>query len=463
MGQLGRESYLLEGRRVTVGDLIEAGNLQVGDKLTFDRPRRGEKHHAEVAVNGKVQLADGQLFRSPSRAAIAAVGEGSFDGWHAWTLDDGRTLDQLRQQLLDEAAEQASEAPAEAEATSELFTAAERHEQLKRARELADAGKPLTLTVREFVGWWGAQRRGYLITKQIEGELSNHSLTTLPNFEKVHFDSAVQLVTTTKQEEASTDEDAPTSSLTADKPALDDEDESETRLTVGNLPSALSDVTSVPPDATYEQAITLMVINDYSQLPVISGRSLRGAVTWESIARARHANPDATFSDAILPVREVSYDHDLIDILPALAEFEFVIVKDQTLKVAGIVTASDVAAAYGSLASPFFLIGELDQRLRRVIMRNFELPEVQSHCDPQGQRGVSSFDDLSIGDYQRVLENPAFWGQLGWPLDRKLFGKRLDEIRIIRNDLMHFNPDPLPDDAIQKIRNMIKLLREYGA
>ncbi|WP_245225014.1 CBS domain-containing protein [Streptomyces smyrnaeus] len=460
---MGRESYLLEGRRVTVGDLLEAGYLKLGAKLKFERPRMGEKHHAEVATNGKVRLSDGQLFRSPSRAAIAAVGGGSFDGWHAWTLDDGRTLDQLRQQLLDEAAKQAAETPSEAEVGNELFTPAGRHAQLKRARELADAGMPQTLTVREFVGWWGALRRGYLITKQIEAELANHSLTTLPSFEKVHFDSTVQLITTAPSEEGGAGEDASPSQLTAENPALDDEDEPETGLTVGNLPSALSEVVSVPPDATYEQAITLMVINDYSQLPVISGRNLRGAVSWKSIARARHAKPDAGFSDAIVPAHEVPYGHDLIDILPALAEFEFVLVRDQTQKIAGIVTASDVAAAYGSLASPFFLIGELDQRLRRIIMRKFELTEVQDQCDRQGQRGISSFDDLSIGDYQRVLENPTLWEKLGWPLDRTVFGKRLGEIRVIRNDLMHFNPDPLPDDTIQKIRNMINLLREYGA
>ncbi|MFC9856775.1 MULTISPECIES: restriction system modified-DNA reader domain-containing protein [unclassified Streptomyces] len=462
---MGRESYLLEGRRVTVGDLLEAQYLDVGAKLTFERPRRGEKHQAEVAAGGKLRLPDGQLFRSPSRAAIAAVGGGSFDGWHAWVLGDGKTLDELRQRLLDEAAEEVSKTPDEVETGNELFTPAERHEKLKRARQLADAGKPLTLTVREIVGWWGAMRRGYLITKQIDAELANHSLTTLPDFEKVHFDSTVQLVTTAQEEKDDAEEVVPTSALVADAPPLDldDEDEPETGLTVGNLPSALSEVTSVPPDATYEQAITLMVINDYSQLPVISGRNVRGAVTWKSIARARHAKPDATFSDAIITAREVSYDHDLIDILPALADSEFVLVRDQTQRIAGIVTASDVAAAYGSLASPFFLVGELDQRLRRVMTRTFKLPDVQDNCDPQGQRGITSFDDLSIGDYQRALENPALWSQLGWPLDRKVFGKRLGEIRIIRNDLMHFNPDPLPDDAIQKIRNMIALLREYGS
>jgi hypothetical protein len=70
---------------------------------------------------------------------------------------------------------------------------------------------------------------------------------------------------------------------------------------------------------------------------------------------------------------------------------------------------------------------------------------------------------MSIGDYQRVLQNKDAWERLGWPLDRKVLTSRLGEIREIRNDLMHFNPDPLPEDAVQKIRHMINLLREYGA
>lgn len=248
-------------------------------------------------------------------------------------------------------------------------------------------------------------------------------------------------------------------------PAADeDEDAPVVGLTVGNLPSALGGVVSVSPSGTFDEAITQMVMNDYSQLPVMSGtRVLRGAVTWKSIARARHANHNPPFSRAIIKARDVGYDQDLIDILPVLAESDFVLVRDQTNAIAGIVTASDVAAAYGAMATPFFLIGEFDQRLRQILASSFELPRVAGLCDPDGERGIQTFDDLSIGDYQRVLQNKDAWDVLGWSLDRKIFNKRLDELREIRNDLMHFNPDPLPDDAVQKIRHMINVLREYGA
>lgn len=98
-----------------------------------------------------------------------------------------------------------------------------------------------------------------------------------------------------------------------------------------HLPSALSGVEAVQPTATFDQAITLMALNGYSQLAVLaSPRNLRGAVTWQSIAYARHANPNASFADAIVPALEARYDKELIDKLPDLEVRDFVFVRDET-------------------------------------------------------------------------------------------------------------------------------------
>ena len=83
-------------------------------------------------------------------------------------------------------------------------------------------------------------------------------------------------------------------------------------------------------------------------------------------------------------------------------------------------------------------------------------------CDLDGSRGIQSFDDLEMGDYQRVLENPDRWAKLRWPLDRATFIKRLDELRVVRNNVMHFNPEPVPADAVEKLRYVLKLLRDFG-
>ncbi len=468
VSRITRSAYLLDGRRLTVADLIEAGLLRPESGLRFDRVRLGESYHAVVAPNGHIVLDDGRVFSSPSRAAVVAAGVRSLDGWRAWVDESsGRTLDSLRGELLDVVADQAmagqviekegegEEGDGEEESARLSVSASQRrHQFLKDARLKADSGDPEQVTVRKLLELWDAGARGYRISQRIEADLANHDLVTVPSFRKVTLDTIVRLVTVPDEETEISDEI---------HEAVDDAGQSAKGLTIGNLPSALGGVVSVPPTATFEYAITLMLLNDYSQLAVVEGqRNLRGAVSWKSIAQTRQAHSSARFADAIAEAVEVRYDKELRDVLPILEASDFVFVRGADNLIAGIVTTADVVHAYGELATPFFLIGELDQALRQVISKTFTIGEIVSLCDPDGARKIGSFDDLSMGDYQRVLENPNLWDKLGWPLERSVFVRRLNELREIRNDVMHFNPDPLPPDAVNKLRHAINVLREYG-
>ncbi len=314
-----RASFLLDGKRVTIGDLIGAGLLAAGDALRFKRPRVGQMYRSSVTAAGTVALEGGQEFRSPSRAAAVAADMPAVDGWHAWTVvSSGRSLDSLRQELLDQVAASAaggSEPAAEAAPDSRR-----RYERLKEARARPDAKDPAEISVRELLAWWDAKARGTRINQRIEADLANHGLATSPSFRKVTIDAAVHLITASQEAEVTG----------GTAPDAGDGDELDVGLTVGNLPSALGGVESVPPTATFEQAITTMVLNGYSQLAVLAGsHSLRGAVTWQSIARARHANPGASFADAIVRAREARYDQELIEVLPDLETWDFVFVRDE--------------------------------------------------------------------------------------------------------------------------------------
>lgn len=101
-GPSGRTSVMHQGRRVQVTDLIDAGLLVVGEALEFPRPRRDEIFHAIVEADGGIRTADGQVWPSPSRAAMSAANVPSYDGWHAWRVPrlSGIKLDQLRQRLV---------------------------------------------------------------------------------------------------------------------------------------------------------------------------------------------------------------------------------------------------------------------------------------------------------------------------------------------------------------------------
>lgn len=443
--------YLLGGRRVMVSDLLSNGLLEPGTKLQFKRARIGDTFHATVTDQGRIRLEpSGEEFRSPSRAAMVAAGMRAVDGWRAWlVVDQDRLLDAVRQELLDQAI--TAEA-AKTHQESEDKTRQAIHERLRQARARADENKPERISVRELLGFWGAKDRGDQVS-QIEADLANHGLVTSPGFRAVTLDTFVVLTTPPEDITADTSED--------DVPAGEDDEgdgDLDVRLTVGNL-TELDGVESVNPNSTLEEAITKMILNDVSQLAVLNGvRNLRGAVTWRSIAEAMHRKPDATFADAVdSSAQAVPYDRDLFEVLPVLQEHKFVFVLDETRTIKGVVTTTDVARHYGEVSTPFFLLGELDQTVRWILRRAFDIPTIQPFC----ARKVTSFDELTIGDYQNILGRDELWQKLGWPLDRAVFIARLEEIRRIRNKIMHFHPDPVPEDAVDKLRRFNRMLHRY--
>ncbi len=326
------------------------------------------------------------------------------------------------------------------------------------------------MTVRELIGIWGARGRDFGVNERVDADLGNNGMTTTPDFRAVTLDDTVAIVLITQVTAGEVGLTAPADisvNATVSPPAEVTENEDESAwdhgLTIGNLPSASRKVCAVTPDATFEQAITLMLTNDYSQLAVMTNpRDLKGAVSWKSIARARNANPGAKLSAAIIKPSDVPYTTDLIGLLPVIRSQEFVFVRGGDRTVKGIVTLADVVEAYGQMASPFFMIGRIDQSLRRIIDATFTMKTVTPLCDRDGLRSLSTCDQLTMGDYQRIFENPDCWTNLGWSLDRKIFCARLEEIAQVRNSLMHFNSDPLPDDVVSMLQNFVYLLQEYG-
>jgi CBS domain-containing protein len=435
--------YLYEGHRVTVSDLLEAGLLEAGAKLRFTRKRIGVTFDAIVTGAGRIRLEPGgEEFRSPSGAAMVAAGMRAVDGWRAWVVvGENRLLDSVRQEFLDRTMS--------ADRRSSDGDRQRVHERLRQARGRADRDEPERITVRELLKLWGATDRGDQIG-QIEADLANHGLVTSPSFRAVTLDTVVSLTTPPDEPEPAPEELPSTE---------DDEGDGDlnVRLTVGNL-TPLDGVGSVSPNSSLDEAVTEMLLNDYSQLAVLSGpRNVRGAVTWRSIAEAMHRNPGATVADAIVRAEVVAYDRDLVEVLPTLQQQEFVLVTDQHKAVTGIVTTADVARRYGEMATPFFQLGELDRTLRWILRRVLDLPTVQPLCG----RAIKTFDQLAFGDYRRILEDKQVWERLGWPLNRQTFIARLDEIRLIRNNVMHFHPDPLSEDAVEKLRNFTTLLHRY--
>lgn len=321
---------------------------------------------------------------------------------------------------------------------------------LAEARKRAEAGNPMQLTVRELIGQWNVARRGSAINQQIHDDLEAVGLRSDPDFANTWIDGLVTLVPIDEE----TDERA---SVLA--PVVWEDDVS---LSVGSLESANRGVESVLMDDTLVHAQSVMMRHDYSQLAVLSGpRTVRGAITWESIAQEHLRNPSADrVSDCLVEADLVKSTAHLLDVVPIVAEKGFVLVQAVDGSLSGIVTMADLSLQFANLANPFVLIGEIEWWLRKALDSVFSPRELAGFRNPDDpDRDVESAANLTLGEMIRALERKTNWERLGWTADRTVFLEALGDVRRIRNETMHFSPDPLSETDLEKLRAFLRWLR----
>ncbi len=150
-----------------------------------------------------------------------------------------------------------------------------------------------------------------------------------------------------------------------------------------------------------------------------------------------------------------------------ISENDYVLVQAPERTICGIVTATDFSEQFRILGEPFLLVGEIENSIRKLIHGKFTGSELAEVKDPDDkERKVEAVSDLTFGEYVRLLENETRWKKIGLALDRTEFVKRLIEIRDIRNDVMHFDPEGLADEDLKTLRDFSKFmarLRTLGA
>jgi CBS domain-containing protein len=235
---------------------------------------------------------------------------------------------------------------------------------------------------------------------------------------------------------------------------------------VSKLAAANRTPVSLQPDSTITEAVTLMMANDFSQLPIISGeRNVKGVVSWRSIgSRLALGQQPAAARDAMETYAEVSADASLFAAIPVIVEHQYVLVRGPDQRIVGIVTTSDLSLQFRQLAEPFLLLGEVENHLRRIISARFGATELADAQDPNDAgRTIETAADLTFGEYKRFLEDPKRWSRVGVQIDRDAFIRLLEKVREIRNDVMHFDPDGIPDNDLEILRDFARFLRTLQA
>ena len=162
--------------------------------------------------------------------------------------------------------------------------------------------------------------------------------------------------------------------------------------------------------------------------------------------------------DTLFP--EIPITTPLFESIRHIVQYGYVLVRDKTNLISGIVTSSDLAHQFAHLAGPFLTLGEIEGYLRGLAHRKFTVDELnQSLSGGGGKQTVSSPEELTLGGYRQLLGRRKNWCRLNLNLDRKEFVKQLDWVREKRNDVMHFNPEGLEPEDVEKLEKIAKLFR----
>lgn len=329
-------------------------------------------------------------------------------------------------------------------------------EKLKAiAGQLKKGVVPPRETVRSFLLWFGSERRGYRVVRHIRSKLKRFGLATSPDFEYCYIDGYIGFVSApTEGDPTTVDPGAATADPT---------------YRISRLESANKAPISVKPDATLQQAVTLMLTNDFSQLPVMTNvRDVKGTISWKTIgSRLALKRPCPSVKDCMEPAHIVSVDESIFPVISTIASHDYVLVQAKDKTICGIVTASDFNDQFRRLAEPFLIAGEIENGIRLLLHGKFTAKELNEAKAPgDDDRVIEGVADLTFGEYVRLVENEKRWRKLNIEIDRVEFVSRLNKVREVRNDVMHFDPDGLEPSDLELLREFalfLKRLRDVGA
>jgi predicted transcriptional regulator len=310
-------------------------------------------------------------------------------------------------------------------------------------KEIHENGKEFTISVRDFLGYFHCEKRTKGNKGRIDNYLKTNNLETVPDYSSVWIDGDLTLKHKAKAKS---------------KKNLDPIQ----RISI--LPSANKPPITITRDAKLSDAITLMMMHNYSQLPVLGNpKNVAGFITWETIGYGITNGKTSNDVKDYLNNKSNILEHDtpLLEAIKTVIDKEFVVVQKKDKSIAGIVTIADISTQFLTLTEPFLLLEQIENLIRQLLDEKFLVDDIKAFClDEEFDREVEFIDDLTFGQYIRLIEKQENWDKLNLKIERVPFIKQLDLIRIIRNDIMHFDPEGITNEQKQSLVNMAKFLTE---
>ena len=262
---------------------------------------------------------------------------------------------------------------------------------------------------------------------------------------------------------------------------------------VSSLIEGRGDPLTVGKEDKIVTALSDMLENDYSQLPVVDNDNHPlGMVTYKSILRAiRNFNAeleDLVVSNAMIDAEDFDLEDDVFDLLKTLQDTNAVLITGAEDKIIGIVTSYDTTEYFRRRSEDMMIVEEIETMIKDLILENYSIDGIvqeeklqksvnriadriedlkdkykesvfkylsmtSGHANKLDQKAFEtsflkifepgkekSFHHLTLGEYIELLlldENWDFFKDV-FDINPQNIRNVLDEARKTRNDLAHF-------------------------
>ena len=161
---------------------------------------------------------------------------------------------------------------------------------------------------------------------------------------------------------------------------------------VQNLIEERSEPSCVLPGDPVEKALELMLVHDYSQLPVADElKRPLGMITSQSILEAQKnfgaGMSQLLVNDAMVPVKPADLfrpEDDLFDLLDRLRDTNAVLITDGEKRLTGIVTSYDSNEFFRRRAEDMMLVEDIETAVKELILAAFNdqdgIPDIDDDC-----------------------------------------------------------------------------------
>ncbi len=312
---------------------------------------------------------------------------------------------------------------------------------LQIVAKIKETKEPQKITPRQLLNALGCERRTSNNVWYVNEFLRENQLEVMPDYTDVWIDNSIEL---------------------RHKAIATNKTKSDPVKKISVLEAANRKPLMINNDAHLVEAITYMLRHNYSQLPVLSGpRSIIGYISWETIG-SKFPNKIPTGDDLVKDYikKEISIlnnDTPLLKAIKEVYQHDFVVIVDSQKNVCGLVTTADISSEFLSITEPFLLMEQIENRIRQILGGKLLLEHIQDMCKDDN-RCVQFIDDLTFGEYVKILEKADHWNKLNLSIDKSIFVKELDEIRKIRNGIMHFEPNGISSSELKSLRSMAEFL-----